>query len=167
MNAVKAIRDRAGMTQAELAMAAGTSQPTIAAYESGTKSPTLRTLEGLARATGAQAVIDVVEPMTREDRRSLRLHIAIARSLCADPPRVLAKARRNLQTMRRANPTASQLLDEWSRVLKRSVGDIVDVMTDPRSHARELRQVTPFAGVLDPAERVGVYRRFRADESRS
>jgi len=56
MDSARLIRDarrRAGMTQAELAHAAGTSQPTVAAYESGRRSPSVRTLDRLVRATGA------------------------------------------------------------------------------------------------------------------
>ena len=43
----------AGMTQAQLADAAGTSQSTLAAYESGAKSPSVRTLDRVIRAAGA------------------------------------------------------------------------------------------------------------------
>lgn len=44
---------RAGMTQVQLAVAAGTSQPTLAAYEAGAKSPSVRTLDRIVRASGA------------------------------------------------------------------------------------------------------------------
>ncbi|CAB4938613.1 unannotated protein [freshwater metagenome] len=40
------------MTQAALARAAGTSQPTLAAYEAGAKSPSVRTLDKIVRAAG-------------------------------------------------------------------------------------------------------------------
>lgn len=49
---VRSARARAGLTQAALARAAGTSQPTVAAYESGAKSPSARTLIKLVRAAG-------------------------------------------------------------------------------------------------------------------
>ncbi len=50
---IKEARTRAGATQAQLARAAGTSQPTLAAYESGAKSPSVRTLDRIVRASGA------------------------------------------------------------------------------------------------------------------
>ncbi len=50
---IKTARSRAGLTQVQLARAAGTSQPTLAAYESGAKSPSVRTLDRLIRAAGA------------------------------------------------------------------------------------------------------------------
>ncbi|MCZ7530190.1 MAG: helix-turn-helix transcriptional regulator [Acidimicrobiia bacterium] len=166
MNTVREIRDRSGMTQAELATAAGTSQPTVAAYESASKSPTMRTVERLAGAAGLEAVVDVVRPMTREDRRSILMHRAIAVHLHDAPKSVVAAARRNLATMSRAQPGARPLLDQWRQILRRPVDEITDVMTDPRGFARELRQVTPFAGVLSASERADVYRRFRVEESR-
>lgn len=50
---IKQARQRAGLTQVQLAAAAGTSQPTLAAYESGAKSPSVRTLDRIIRSTGA------------------------------------------------------------------------------------------------------------------
>lgn len=56
MDAALLIRDarrRAGISQARLAAAAGTSQPAVAAYESGQRSPSVRTLDKLIRAAGS------------------------------------------------------------------------------------------------------------------
>ncbi len=156
---------RAGVTQAELASRAGTSQPTIAAYESGRKSPTLRTLDQLARAVGYEIAPTVVPTMTREDRRSLALHRALALKLAADPDALVRRARRTLTRMQTANPSARPLLVEWARLLRAPLDQLLDVLVDPRAHARDLRQVTPFAGVLSATERAVVYRRFRHDEA--
>lgn len=158
MNPVRTIRRRAALTQAALARAAGTSQPTIAAYEAGDRSPTLRTLEQLAAAAGLEATVDFVPPLTREDRRSLALHQAIAERLAGDPGRVIAQARRTLARMRAASPEAAPLLREWSVLLDRPVAALLPVLTDRGPWARELRQVTPFAGVLTARERAVVYR---------
>lgn len=49
---IKESRTAAGLTQAELARRAGTSQPAIAAYEAGDKVPRVATLERLLEATG-------------------------------------------------------------------------------------------------------------------
>lgn len=49
---IREARRRARLTQAQLAQAAGTSQPTLAAYESGAKSPSVRTLDRIVRASG-------------------------------------------------------------------------------------------------------------------
>jgi predicted nucleotidyltransferase/DNA-binding XRE family transcriptional regulator len=50
---IKEARTAAGLTQSELARRARTSQPAVAAYESGDKIPTVATLERILRAAGA------------------------------------------------------------------------------------------------------------------
>jgi transcriptional regulator with XRE-family HTH domain len=50
-------RAGAGMSVAELARRAGTSRPTVSAYEHGRVSPTLDTLERLLAATGNQLTV--------------------------------------------------------------------------------------------------------------
>jgi transcriptional regulator with XRE-family HTH domain len=57
-SAVRAARRRAGVSQAELAERAGTSQPSIARLEKGRVSPTVITLDRIARALGSDLVID-------------------------------------------------------------------------------------------------------------
>ena len=52
-------RKRAGLTQAELARRAGTSQPVISAYEHGRRDPGVETLRRLIRATGAELELGV------------------------------------------------------------------------------------------------------------
>lgn len=164
MSTVRRLREIAHLTQAELAERAGTSQPTIAAYEAGRKSPTLRTMDRLAHAAGQDVVVSFVPSLTREDRRSLALHQAIAEKLRRDPEVVLERARRNLRQMIDLHPGARPLLEDWVQILERPLEEIVDVMVDPRPHARELRQVTPFAGVLSAAERARVYSDFAERE---
>lgn len=50
------VRQRSGLSQEELARQAGTSRPTLSAYENGRKAPTADTLERLVRAAGFQLV---------------------------------------------------------------------------------------------------------------
>ncbi len=161
MNPIVAVRTVVGWTQARLAAASGTSQPTIAAYESGTKSPTWRTVSAVADGAGLACYPFVGSPMNREEARSLALHAAIARRLHDDPISVLRLAHANVVRMRDANPNASRLLDEWAHMLDMPVSDIASRMLDPGHHGRVLRQVSPFAGVLAAHQRAEVYRSFR------
>lgn len=165
MNVVKRLRMRARITQARLAGLAGTSQPAIAAYETGRRTPTLDTLARLAAAVDLELVVEFVSPSTREDRRSLFLHEAVAARLEAEPDAVIARARRNLDMMRGLHPHARPLLDEWAALLGRPPSELADVIRDPRPHARELRHVSPFAGIFSPGERTELYRTFRAMEA--
>lgn len=52
-------RLRAGLTQRELAQRAGVSQSVVAAYESGTREPSLATLAALVEATGISLTVDL------------------------------------------------------------------------------------------------------------
>ena len=55
--AVIAARNRAGLTQMELARKMGTTQPVVARMEGGRIQPSLRTLQRLAQATGSRLSI--------------------------------------------------------------------------------------------------------------
>lgn len=56
-SAVLDARNRAGLTQEELAKKMGTTQPVVARLESGRVRPSMRTLERLAEATGSRLLI--------------------------------------------------------------------------------------------------------------
>jgi len=56
-SAVMDVRNRAGLTQQELARKMGTTQPVVARLESGRSRPSMRTLERLADATGSRLLI--------------------------------------------------------------------------------------------------------------
>jgi uncharacterized protein len=56
---IRNARTAAGLTQRQLARAAGTSQPTVARYEKGDVAPSLATLERLLRAAGLRLVLSV------------------------------------------------------------------------------------------------------------
>lgn len=163
---IRSLRRRAAVTQSALADAAQTSQPTIAAYEAGRKSPTLDTLRRLAAAVDLEAGVTFHPPMTREERRSLALHQAIAERLAADPSGGIERARRNLRRMRDGPARNSPFLREWRVLLDRPIQDLIPVLLDPSPWARELRHVTPFAGMLTAAERASVYRGFSESERR-
>jgi hypothetical protein len=92
------------------------------------------------------------------------LHRAIAERLASDPEAVLAHARATLRRMRDRGSRAAPLLDEWARLLRRPTAELIEVLIDPAPHARELRHVTPFAGVFSAAERAAIYRAFARAE---
>ena len=54
---LKAVRRRRGLSQADLAQLAGTSQPVISAYEHGRRDPSLGTLRRLIAASGEELVV--------------------------------------------------------------------------------------------------------------
>ena len=67
--------------------------------------------------------------------------------------------------MRARHPDARWLLELWRSLLALPVDDLADLLVDPSPWMRELRQVTPFAGLLDAPQRAAVYRAFAEKES--
>ena len=69
-------RRASGLSQSEVARRAGTSRPTLSAYESGSRNPTLDTLERVLTANG-QHLIAVPDPIfTRHrDRRGKPFYV--------------------------------------------------------------------------------------------
>ncbi len=59
---LRSLRRRQGLTQAELARRAGTSQPVVSAYEHGRRDPTFGTLAKLVAAGGERLQISAVAP---------------------------------------------------------------------------------------------------------
>lgn len=55
-------RAAAGMSQAHLARAIGTSQPTIARWESGSQVPSVRSMMKIAEATGFELALGLHRP---------------------------------------------------------------------------------------------------------
>jgi transcriptional regulator with XRE-family HTH domain len=66
-SAVIDVRNRAGLTQEDLARKMGTTQPVVARLESGRSRPSMRTLERLADATGSRLLISFA-PRTADKR---------------------------------------------------------------------------------------------------
>ena len=66
-SAVMDVRNRAGLTQAQLARKMGTTQPVVARLESGRTRPSMRTLDRLAEATESRLRISF-EPRVAKRR---------------------------------------------------------------------------------------------------
>lgn len=67
---IRQARLEAGLTQAELAELAGTSQPAVARYERGTVAPSMSTFERLLAACGRRAIVSTVPASDTARERS-------------------------------------------------------------------------------------------------
>jgi excisionase family DNA binding protein len=114
-------------------------------------------LERLAFQRDHEPPADIV----RQRLRSLWLHRAVAGRLAADPEGVMGIARLNLVRARMIHPRSRPWIEAWQAIL-RDPELVMDTLasTDERSH--ELRQNTPFAGVLDEGERSRILEAFAA-----
>jgi hypothetical protein len=101
--------------------------------------------------------------MSRDQRRSLWLNTAVAGRLVADPQEVLTLARHNLGVLQQQHPRgqAARWLGEWQTVLDGPTERILELLTSPTPWAREMRQNSPFSGVLDEEERTRVLTAFQ------
>lgn len=97
------------------------------------------------------------------DSFSRRLHREVGFRLAADPEAIVARARVNLGVMRRANPAAEAWLGAWERLLSGPLDDLLALLADPGPQSRDLRQCSPFAGVLTPRERWVILRGIREE----
>lgn len=155
---LRAARTHAGLSQAELARRAHTSQPAIARYEGGVATPSLPTLERLLAATGASLVLGTSRPRTdRTDRlrRSRAQLTAAARARGVSAIRVFGSVARGEAT--RASDVDLLVDLEPGRTLidligfkhdaERILGQRVDVATPslmkPRVRRRALRDARP------------------------
>ncbi|MFN2570752.1 MAG: helix-turn-helix domain-containing protein [Gemmatimonadales bacterium] len=92
---------------------------------------------------------------TRDQLRSLWLSHAVAGRLVEDPQGVLARARNNLAHMfaGSARGSAKIWLQKWQQLLDGPVEGVLEALTSRSPMSRELRQNSPFAGVLTEAQR--------------
>src|SRR5436190_301194 len=89
--------------------------------------------------------------------RSRALHVAVGERLRADPTLVegaRTRARDWLENGTVPRPYAAA----WQSLLGRSLEDLVQALGEDSERMHDLRQVSPFAGVLDPRSRWRIHR---------
>ena len=102
--------------------------------------------------------------LTRDQERSLWLHRVVAGRLAVSPDGVLAQAERNLERLLEVHPTgmAARWLMKWRTTLDSGLDAVFDVLTSTAPLAIEMRQNSPFAGVLDVEDRQAALASFQA-----
>lgn len=92
---------------------------------------------------------------SRDQRRSLWLNTAVAGKLVTDPASVLKTARVNLDALISQHPRgqAAAWLKQWRTLIDGPTERVLEVLTSPTPWAREMRQNSPFSGVLTEDER--------------
>ena len=105
----------------------------------------------------------------REQEQSRWLHLAIAGHLVQEPDIVLTRARENIDRFREihAGTMAEYWLDLWRKTIDSGPDPVLDALVSNTPEARELRQNSPFTGILSPDERKTVLNSFREHWSRS
>lgn len=102
--------------------------------------------------------------LTAGEEKSLRLHQALIGDLLADPDLVIGKARDNIARWlpeQRADGMTVSYLRQWQQILDGGVARIIDALTATDEQSRELRENSPFAGVLPPDKRTKILQTLR------
>lgn len=96
------------------------------------------------------------------EARSLAMHVLAARRLAANP-RLLERARATLKRwLQRYGDRPPAALREWQELLARPWPEVAARATELSDDAARLRQSSPLATLLSPAERRRVHDAFRA-----
>ncbi len=144
-------REALGLTQGQLADRAGTSRSRINSYENGRVHPTADTLERVFEAMDLE--LAATPKLTYQERRSLATSKAVAAKLAEDPVSVMGKARSNIARMRAAASHEHPWIYVWDALLELGTSHVGAVLMSRDQFACDLRQNSPFAGVLSETER--------------
>jgi hypothetical protein len=93
------------------------------------------------------------------ERRSLAYHQAIVARLQSDPS-LVERARARVESWR-GTETHPKWIDAWAALLDRPLVELCRALVEPDEQMTALRQVTPFAGVLDPRTRWSLWSQVR------
>jgi transcriptional regulator with XRE-family HTH domain len=166
---VRSRRTRLGLSQRAAARACGIPQSMLSRLEAGETQPSVTTLQRVLDGLGAELHLELRAPGGGEARRekqcSLWLNRLVVGELTRDPDRVIAIARDNIDRWRTVHAGRSSILspmDRWSEILDEGVEAIVATLTGLSEEAEDMRQNSPFAGVLTPEHREQALVSFRA-----
>jgi len=165
-------RIRKRLTQPALAARAGTTQSAISRIESGREAPSFERVRTLLICMGERLVWDT-EPLpnpavpaspdrTRPrgerlidghrtvERQSLAFHELIVERLSEQ---TVARAERTLDRYEARGGFDPELTRRWRELLARPIAEVRAGMLADTDEGRELRQMSPFRGVISQTER--------------
>jgi len=94
------------------------------------------------------------------EERSVAYHSAIAERM-RDHPEILENARQRVQEWLASRERDRFYVRKWEEILKGDVSSVAAFLAERTELAVELRQSSPFAGVLRPQERWKIWRETR------
>jgi hypothetical protein len=126
------------------------------AREEGAGRPLARVVRDRRRR--AEEAVDLDRLLPRRQRRghrtaelqALAYHRLVAERL---DERIVDEARRRLRRWRASGRVHPRWIEEWERILAMPLSRIAKTISADTTRARELRQTSPFAGVLSEHER--------------
>ncbi len=175
---IRQVRTAKGIGVRELARRMNVTPGAVSQWERSEANRTIQvdTLQRALRALGEELVTETrsvggdglrLEPAPmerREDRVSFELHRAVARKLIEAPDAVRSVIPDGVEMIRShvRGPLVNAWLDEWLALSRGPLGPLVDVLLGTDEHAVEMRQNTPFLGILTQQERLEAIARATA-----
>lgn len=99
------------------------------------------------------------------DQRSLAMHQCVAQKIRQDPA-LFDKVCGTLARWRATvSPAAQPYLEVWQQAVDQGMEACLALAVEDSARATALRQSSPFAGVLTPAERFGFLRSWNSDHA--
>jgi hypothetical protein len=94
------------------------------------------------------------------EERSVALHAEVAARLLRDPA-LLERARARVAGWLVGGPTHPRYAAAWRELLAGSVDEVCRAIVERSERMQDLRQCTPFAGVVEPRTRWRIWREAR------
>lgn len=106
----------------------------------------------------------VARPAFVRPRVSRGQHLLQPWRLVIDPETVLDRVRTNLERLHSVHTRgmAARYVERWRALVDGDLDGVLDALTSPRPYAVELRQNSPFAGVLSEDDRQACLSSFRS-----
>jgi hypothetical protein len=95
------------------------------------------------------------------EERSIAMHRRIAEQMRGEPA-ILERARERVLDWARTGSVGASYAQAWRAALALDIDVLCALLVDPGERARMLRQVSPFAGAIDPRERWSIWRQVGA-----
>lgn len=112
-------------------------------------------------------VFDIMRDHRMIDERSLAFDRLIAAKL-RENPTLIDKARSNLtRWMETADTSAQPVLQQWQALVDGPMDLVLETLEGTDERAVQLRQSSPFCGILSTEERTRIIQEFQDRESRA
>lgn len=102
-------------------------------------------------------------PGAQSIERSVALHTAVAERIRHDPE-IVSRARRRVREWLRDGSVARVYAEAWAVPLEGPEGELTRALTARGERFDDLRQVSPFAGVLDAKERWRILKALESEQ---
>jgi hypothetical protein len=124
------------------------------ARDAGIARPVSHAIRERKRQAAKSVDLDRLLPRPRTHRDAELLALAYHRLVAERlDERLVARARRQLERWTQTDRIQERWANEWNRVLSAPLDDIRSTISADTPRARQLRQTSPFAGVLTDQER--------------